>query len=252
MATVDLRDQFLPVWSQKGLESCTALMMCDAIWWELKRQSAAWGKSPPFIPSALFVYYNARKRAGHENLNIAVRPSDVMAAVQEYGVCPESLWRYSPARYRDRPSTKAYQVASCYKGIQFEPLPQNLSALKASLAAGRPFFFCLRLFPSNYQDFGQGEIALTGDFKFHKPEENPVYNHAMLAVGYDEATSMFVIRNSFGSEWGKGGYLFLPFEALSDSKTTYGFWRVKTNSIKVNLEFPYQNQQYHVRLDRLS
>ncbi len=204
MVAIDLREQFLPIWSQKGLESCTALMICDAIWWELKRKSEALDQPPPFIPSALFVYYNARKRAGHENLNIAVRPSDVIAAVEEYGVCPEALWRYSTARYRDRPSTKAYQAANAYRGIQFEPLSPKLSILKASLAAQRPFFFCLRLFASNYQDFDRGEIAITGEFKAQNPEEYPVYNHAMLAVGYDEAGSKFMIRNSFGSQWGKG------------------------------------------------
>jgi len=223
MVTVDLRDRFLPVWSQRGLESCTALTICDAIWWELKRQHGVFEKPSPFIPSALFVYYNARKRAGHENLNIAVRPSDVIAAVQEYGVCPEELWPYHPARYRDRPFSTAYQVARAYAGIEFKSLPQKLQDLTASLQSQIPFFFCLRLFPSNLTTFNSCEMAGTGILREPQPAENPAYNHALLAVGYDEASSYFIVRNSFGPQWGKGGYFFLPFAYLLNARAAYGF-----------------------------
>ena len=121
IAQVDFREHFPPVWGQRGLQSCMALVICDAIWWELRRRH---GKAP-FMPSPLFLYYNARKRAGHENHNIAVRPSDAMEAVREYGVCPEDVWPYSPRRYRDRPPAAAYEAAKRYAGVTFEKLEQR-------------------------------------------------------------------------------------------------------------------------------
>jgi C1A family cysteine protease len=225
MSDADLRDRLPPVRSQRGLESCTAIAISDAVGWEFRRREPH-GARELFEPSPLFVYYNARKRAGEEMLNTPVRPSDAMAAVQEYGICPESAWPYSPMRYRNRPPVHAYKAARAHAGLTFEQLEQDERALKDSLSEGAPFFLCLRLFPSNCEDFDRGETALTGRLALPRPDEAPIRNHAMLAVGYDDASSVFVLRNSFGRGWGREGHLFLPYEYVLDPERAYAFWRV--------------------------
>jgi DNA modification methylase len=45
-------------------------------------------------------------------------------------------------------------------------------------------------------------------------EENLLGGHAVAAVGYLEAERMFVIRNSWGGEWGDGGYFKMPYEEI--------------------------------------
>jgi len=42
--------------------------------------------------------------------------------------------------------------------------------------------------------------------------DNFVGNHAVTIVGYDLSSSVFIIKNSFGIDWGLNGYFYMPFE----------------------------------------
>ena len=42
------------------------------------------------------------------------------------------------------------------------------------------------------------------------PGEKLLGGHAVLAVGYDEAEQRFIVRNSWGTGWGKKGYFTCP------------------------------------------
>ncbi|HXD31758.1 MAG TPA: C1 family peptidase [Pyrinomonadaceae bacterium] len=223
MSKVDLRTQFPPVRSQRGLLSCTALVICDALWSGLQRGGAGAETAGQFSPSALFLYYNARKRAGHENHNAAVRPTDALDALKEYGICSEECWPYVIENYRERPPGPAYDNALRFKNVGFETLRQDAGQLRASLDAQVPFFFCLRLFVSNQWDFDYGETRRTGRLKAIGDSERPVRNHALLAVGYDDATASFLARNSFGEEWGDCGYVSVPYDYLLHPQKAYGF-----------------------------
>ena len=37
--------------------------------------------------------------------------------------------------------------------------------------------------------------------------------HAMLAVGYDEKQKFWILKNSWGEDWGEGGYIRLEKDA---------------------------------------
>jgi C1A family cysteine protease len=39
--------------------------------------------------------------------------------------------------------------------------------------------------------------------------------HAVLAVGYDDKSKRLTVRNSWGSNWGKGGYFTMPYDYVS-------------------------------------
>ena len=38
--------------------------------------------------------------------------------------------------------------------------------------------------------------------------------HAVMAVGYDERKQRFIVRNSWGKNWGMNGYFTLPYPYL--------------------------------------
>ena len=203
-----------------------ALALSDVIGVEHRRR---FPNLEQYLPSPLFIYYNARKRAGHENHNIAVRPSDAMDAVGAYGVCKEAAWPYHPGRYRERPPSIAYEQAlRSSTNVSFERLKQEQHALEGSLNEGIPFLFCLRLFPSNCRDFEYGETAATGRIKLPGDAEPEVRNHAMVAVGYDSESSEFLIRNSFGEEWGCDGHVRVSYEYMLHASKAYAFWRVSS------------------------
>ena len=51
--------------------------------------------------------------------------------------------------------------------------------------------------------------------------------HAVLCVGYNDATSRFVIRNSWGMQWGQKGYFTMPYEYLTNANLSDDFWTVQ-------------------------
>lgn len=229
MSKTDMLDAFPAVHDQAGIHSCMAFAVCDAVWWEcVQRDSGSRGRV--FVPSALFLYYNARRRSGQERRNIALTPLDTMAALGELGVCPEELWPYRPERYLQQPPAEAYITATSHAGIEFERLRQEEAALKSSLDEGRPFLVCLRLFRSNCWEFHYGATHKNGRMVIPGDEEYPILNHAMLAVGYDESTAQFRLRNSFGGEWGDNGHVYVPDSYLLDPRKAYAFSRVKRTS----------------------
>jgi len=56
--------------------------------------------------------------------------------------------------------------------------------------------------------------------------------HALLAVGFDDDKQVFIVRNSWGEEFGDKGYCYIPYEFFSSSFTgsngeennTFSYW----------------------------
>jgi C1A family cysteine protease len=98
--------------------------------------------------------------------------------------------------------------------------------MKACLAAGYPFVFGFTV----YESFEGPQVAQTGDVPMPAPGEQVMGGHAVVAVGYDEASSRFVVRNSWGTGWGKQGYFTMPYAYLTQAHPALAsdFWTIRT------------------------
>ena len=95
--------------------------------------------------------------------------------------------------------------------------------MKACLAMGLPFvggFTC-------YKSLMDDEVAKTGDVPMPKDNESVIGGHAILFVGYDDATKRVIFRNSWGEGWGKKGYGTLPYDYLVPDLSD-DFWVIQT------------------------
>ena len=91
------------------------------------------------------------------------------------------------------------------------------------LASGHPVVMGFTI----YDSFMNGEVERTGVMKYPKFFERVIAGHAVLAVGYDMDKKMMLIKNSWGEEWGQGGYFWMPFKVIKNRNMSDDFWTVR-------------------------
>lgn len=74
--------------------------------------------------------------------------TDGIQALEQHGVCLESIWPYNIERVNESPSRRAYQAADDFKIKEALKVPIDLFQMKSCLAQGFPFAFGLKLFTS--------------------------------------------------------------------------------------------------------
>merc|ERR1712159_888851 len=52
--------------------------------------------------------------------------------------------------------------------------------------------------------------------------------HAVLCCGYDDEKEMFIVRNSWGADWGMDGYFLMPYAFMLDKNSASDSWIVGT------------------------
>lgn len=215
---VDLRPKMPAPYDQLDLGSCTGQSIGGDCHYQMVRQGV-----PVWQPSALFIYYNERLIEGTVMHDSGAELRNGMKAINRWGICSEQSWSYDISKFRVKPSRAAYNEASRKKIIDYARIPQSLTHLKSVLAQNDPFVFGF----SVYESFESDQVAQTGIMSMPNPRENMMGGHAVLAVGYDDSRSVFIIRNSWGVRWGDKGYFYMPYSFITDNDLADDFWTIK-------------------------
>lgn len=217
---VDLRSQCpKQVYDQGQLGSCTANAIAGAIEFDQMKQKL----TDIFTPSRLFIYYNERVIENTVNSDSGAQIRDGIKTVAKQGGCHETIWPYKIAKFRTKPSNKAYADGLKHTAVQYQRLIQTLSQMKGCLAAGYPFVFGFTV----YESFESAAVAKSGVVNYPAPGEAVVGGHAVLAVGYNDSSQRFVVRNSWGPKWGMKGYFTMPYTYLTTSNLADDFWTIR-------------------------
>ena len=214
---VDLRPFMSPIADQGELGSCTAFASVKGIgeFRELQHLRLAGASSSAFVPlSAGYLYFEEREFMGTTSQDSG---GQVFLAMEDLagGVPPEAAYPYpTPSQQRDpwfmkywlqaTPSEAVNIASERYAGGRLEAVTK-LSELKQELAAGNPVAFGFDIFQEWYE---------TGSTHIPVPNVNDpiVGGHAVVAVGYDDATQEIIIRNSWGTGIGDQGYFYMPYK----------------------------------------
>lgn len=229
-ASVDLRAWCSPIENQGSLGSCTANAGVGVYEYFERR---AYGKH--IDASRLFLYKTTRNLM-HWTGDTGAFLRSTMAAMVLFGVPPEEYWPYQVEEFEAEPPAFCYSFAQNYQAITYVRLDppgtsaeELLSRIRTYLASGLPAMFGFTVFNSIDQAAGDGKIPYPTD------GERVIGGHAIVAVGYDDklkitntlgggaTTGAFLIRNSWGTDWGEGGYGWLPYAYL-ESELADDWW----------------------------
>jgi C1A family cysteine protease len=228
---VDLSNGLPPAYDQGQIGSCTANAIAGAFEFALRKQNMT-----DFMPSRLFIYYNERAMEGHPTTDSGAQIRDGMTSIAKLGVCTETEWPYDAtpadpntsvfppgARDGEKPSDQCYTDALCNKATSYQRVMQNLDQMRGCLAAGFPFVLGFTV----YESFESQEVAQTGEAQLPKPHEQVIGGHAILVTGYDDGQQRFLVRNSWGTGWGKDGYFTVPYAYFTNGKLASDIWTVR-------------------------
>ncbi len=216
--SVDLREYMPKIYDQGDLGSCTANALSAAFEYDNIVQ-----KLEEFVPSRLFVYYNERLVEGHINTDSGASLRDGIKTINSIGICPEIDYPYIIESFAAHPSLTAYKNASSHKTLEYRRVDVNPESLMKSLSIGLPVIFGFTV----YESFETDEVTTGGLMPMPKIDEKILGGHAVLAVGYDSDNETIIIRNSWGTEWGLGGYFTMPYEFFCD-KYCSNAWVIKS------------------------
>jgi C1A family cysteine protease len=215
---VDLRANLPPVYAQGSIGSCTAQSICAAFHFCQMKQ-----KLYNFAPSRLFTYYTTRDLEGTVNEDSGAMLRDTIKSINKFGACPESIWPYEITKLTVKPTPTCYDTASRHTAVSYSQVSQTLPQMKGCLAEGYPFAFGMIV----YESFEGDQVANTGVVQMPSAGEQDVGGHAVLVVGYDDSQQRFIVRNSWGTDWGMKGYFTLPYGYILNPDLATDFWTVR-------------------------
>lgn len=136
-----------------------------------------------------------------------------MESLVKVGACEEDKWPYDEDRVLDKPVKGAYKQAKRFE-VQKRDIRRvkfDLDTWRTVLADGYPIVFGTTLFDS-FDD------CCNPDKYFVVPMPSPDEvvraehgGHCMVAVGYSDVDGVFIVRNSWGEDWGDKGYCYMPY-----------------------------------------
>lgn len=216
---VDPRGEYMtPVYNQLQLGSCTANAVAAAI-----DADRIVDGQPAMQPARLGIYWLERFLEHQPpDADTGAMGRDGFKAAQKFGVIPESDLPYtddktSTAFTGDPRQLSTWASAHWQLADKYKSVPRSLTALKRVLSNRQTIAFGFRV-PNSFES---AEMAQTGIMA--QPDANDLTQdgHEVLCVGYLRAEPHYaLVRNSWGTDWGIGGYFLMPWAWLLEPNFT--------------------------------
>lgn len=236
-SSIDLRDNFTAVKNQGTLGACTAFT-CVSIYEYILKANKALDSNL----SEAFLYYNARKQVNKQDEDVGSNFYDSISSLMANGVCEEYYFPYDGITYNIEPSPEAYQDAATKLVKKALNVDCDKYAICSALSQGYPVAISLKL----YDSFSTDRTGFVSRPTSEEIKSNKYGNHAMVICGFSDDQKVFIVRNSWGNDFGDNGYCYIPYSYIEDKSllnmaciiTELGAdYKVSVNSSKAQLYF---------------
>lgn len=217
-----------PCYDQLDVGSCVGNGTAFVVHFDLVNKHAQHIISP-WRPSRLYIYYYGRtvyeQVAATDDSGMQV--NSAFKVLNRFGVCSEDAWiygDYESGRYTLQPTPYAQRLASAVTAVNYYQVddPSYSPAMFKQvlvnvLLKGYPVVFGMTVY-SSFESAVNGIIPMPG------ASESVLGGHCMVIVGYDTRWDAFIVRNSWGPEWGQDGYCRIPAAYLCNQNLAADFW----------------------------
>ena len=214
---IDLRNNCPDAYNQGYIGSCTANALAF-----LFEYNEIINNKKDFKPSRLFIYYNERKMENTIDYDSGASIRDGIKTIIKTGICDEKLWEYDIDKFKDKPPILCYTQSKKYKTIKYFKLTQKINDLKACLQDGYPFVVGISI----YESFESDNSTTSGFIKMPLYNEKLLGGHTVAVVGFNDNYG-FLVRNSWGTDWGIEGHCFIPYEYICNENLASDLWTIR-------------------------
>lgn len=229
--SVDLKPHVDRIIDQGALNSCTACAGCSA----LELMYSQLNVNVEF--SRMFLYYYSRKESGKQG-NVGVTPDSISQVLGKYGVCYETSWPYDGSQLDNVPTQSSVDEAINFKILGSTIITSDvLNNIKLQLSKGSPVLMAIPVY--------SGFKTLTGVWTTHTWDintsaSNPIIDrHEVLVIGYDDVSERLLVENSWGPNWGDGGFFGFPYSFINQISSQVTTLTIDPNSVAYTNKIPY-------------
>lgn len=252
-SSVDLRGSFTSIKNQGPVGACASFAFTSVYEYILNKN----GKLKESDLSERFLYYYTRKRMGDLTTDSGSNMYEAGKALEENGLCAEELWPYSNdfTEHTVQPSAEADADGQTRKVAETRNVTIKEHDIKSALEEGYPVIVSLYL----HESFNN--IGTDGFVPIPDSSDPAVGWHAMVIVGYSDKDKVFIVRNSWGTDFGDRGYCYIPYTYVLDTtqnsmcciitKISSTDVEVKGNANKMTVHFDEANTRIHAALLRI-
>lgn len=219
-SSVDLSSKYPAPGDQGSQGSCTAFAVAYAASSYLQNQEFDWGVSSnatKFSPAYVYNQINGGIDKG----------SAISSAIQliiDEGVCSLSDMPYNQNNYTSQPNAYQESKAENFKFASYV-VHEGTNSIKYDLANGKPVIISISVYP----DF---DNISSSNMVYDNLSGSSRGRHALCLVGYDDSIQAFKFINSWGTNWGLGGYGYISYSLFENSNVCNNRAYVITDAVQ--------------------
>jgi C1A family cysteine protease len=213
---VDPRPHMPPVFDQGQLGSCTANATAACFQYD----SIADGKDCGVL-SRLWIYYFERSIEHTLNQGDCGAMGHDAFTVAKHGIPDESRYPYAIPQFEAKPPDVEPRAYTLHREVR--AVPQIGASIQQVLSNKQTVAFGFTVYESFEDHWSE-----PGVMPAPQPGEEVLGGHEVLIVGYLKSHPAYaLVRNSWGSGWGLGGYFLFPWSSLLDSNIASDFRTIR-------------------------